>query len=181
MDIAVVGSRRALRRVLRSSLTSGRSLKRKENWRKLLLLGIQTGDKLAKPTFFVAYSRLCRHCGSLAKRSCLSVLSRMSLLFGSCRLSEFTLVGSLNWSGKVDQKNDKRCYFYLFIHLLSIFYLPLCNPPGAKVQNIDAQHWKNIDYAIIPTKYRLVQFRPSRTTFTSMAEMASENAPLLEG
>ena len=27
------------------------SLKRKENWRKLLLLGIQTGDKLAKPPF----------------------------------------------------------------------------------------------------------------------------------
>ena len=107
----------------------------------------------------------------------------MSLLFGSCRLSEFTLVGPLNWSGKVDQKQDKRCYFYLFIHLLSIFYLSLCNPPGAtcKLQNIDAQHRKNIDYAIIPTKYRLVQYRPSRTTFTSMAEMASENAPVLEG
>ena len=35
--------------------------KRKENWRRLLL-GIQTGDKLAKPPFFAAYSRLCRHC-----------------------------------------------------------------------------------------------------------------------
>ena len=44
-----------------------RSLKRKENWRKLLLLGIQTGDKLAKPPFFVAYSRLCRHCRNWPK------------------------------------------------------------------------------------------------------------------
>ena len=45
-------------------------LKRKENWRKLLLLGIQTGDKLAKPPFFVAYSRLCRHCRNLAAEGC---------------------------------------------------------------------------------------------------------------
>ena len=52
-------------------------LKRKENWRKLLLLGIQTGDKLAKPPFFVAYSRLCRHCRNLAA--------------GGCRLSPFHL------------------------------------------------------------------------------------------
>ena len=51
------------------------SLKRKENWRKLLILGIQPGDKLAKPPFFVAYSRLCRHCRNLAK--------------GACRLSRF--------------------------------------------------------------------------------------------
>ena len=51
------------------------SLKRKENWRKLLLLGTQTGDKLAKPPFFVAYSRLCRHCRNLAE--------------GGCRLSPF--------------------------------------------------------------------------------------------
>ena len=50
-------------------------LKRKENWRKLLLLGTQTGDKLAKPPFFVAYSRLCRHCRNLA--------------VGGCRLSPF--------------------------------------------------------------------------------------------
>ena len=48
-----------------------RSLKRKENWRKLLLLGIQTGDKWAKPLFFVAYSQLCRHCGNLAEGGCL--------------------------------------------------------------------------------------------------------------
>ena len=51
------------------------SLKHKENWRKLLLLGIQPGDKLAKPPFFVAYSRLCRHCRNLAE--------------GGCRLSRF--------------------------------------------------------------------------------------------
>ena len=50
-------------------------LKRKENWRKLLLLGTQTGNKLAKPPFFVAYSRLCRHCRNLAE--------------GGCRLSPF--------------------------------------------------------------------------------------------
>ena len=43
------------------------SLKRKENWWKLLLLGIQPGDKLAKPPFFVAYSRLCRHCRNWPK------------------------------------------------------------------------------------------------------------------
>ena len=51
------------------------SLKRKENWWKLLLLGIQTGDKLTKPPFFVAYSRLCHHCRNLAE--------------GGCRLSQF--------------------------------------------------------------------------------------------
>ena len=37
-----------------------RSLKRKENWRKLLL-GIQTGNKLAKPPLFVSYSQFCSH------------------------------------------------------------------------------------------------------------------------
>ena len=75
-----------------------RSLKRKENWRKLLLFGIQTDDKfkLTKPPFFVAYSRLCRHCHNLAEGGC--HLSRfnfyvLSLIFGSCRLSEFTLAG----------------------------------------------------------------------------------------
>ena len=47
------------------------------SWRKLLLLGIQAGDKLAKPPFFVAYSRLCRHCRNLAA--------------GGCRLSPFHL------------------------------------------------------------------------------------------
>ena len=64
---------------------------------------------------------------------------------------------------------------FLFIHtLLSIFYLSLCNPLGTL---IDAQHRKNIDYAIIPTKYRLIRYRRSRTTFTSMAEIY---APVLE-
>ena len=43
----------------------------------LLLLGIQTGDKLAKPRFFIAYSRLCRHCRNLAEGGCL--LSRFIL------------------------------------------------------------------------------------------------------
>ena len=47
-----------------------RSLKRKENWWKLLLLGIQTGDKLAKPVLFVTYSQRCRHFHSLAERGC---------------------------------------------------------------------------------------------------------------
>ena len=66
--------RRALGRVHWSSLTKDnrRSLKRKENWRKSLLLGIQTGDELAKPPFLVAYSWLCRHCRNLAKGGCLS-------------------------------------------------------------------------------------------------------------
>ena len=44
-----------------------RSLKRKENGRKSLHLGIQTDDKLAKPQFFVAYSRLGHHCRNLAE------------------------------------------------------------------------------------------------------------------
>ena len=48
-----------------------RSLKRKENGRKLRLLGIQTGDNLAKPLFFVTYSRLCRHCRNLVEEGCL--------------------------------------------------------------------------------------------------------------
>ena len=60
-------------------------------WNTLLLLGIQTGDKLAKPRFLIAYSRLCRHCRNLAKRGCLLHMAisfyALSLLFGSCRLS----------------------------------------------------------------------------------------------
>ena len=44
-----------------------RPLKCKENWRKLLLLGIQAGDKLAKPPFFVAYSWLCHPCRNLTE------------------------------------------------------------------------------------------------------------------
>ena len=37
--------------------------------RKLLLLGIHTFDELAKPLFFVAYSRLCHHCRDFILRS----------------------------------------------------------------------------------------------------------------
>ena len=88
---------------------------------------------------------------------------------------------------KPSYKNKKNCPWTWSMFcphpLLPIFYLSFCNPPGTtcKLQNIDAQHRKNIDYAIIPTKYRLVRYRPSRTTFTSMAEMASEITPVLEG
>ena len=73
------------------------SLKHKENGRKLLLLGLQPSDKLAKPPFFVAYSRLCRYCRNLAEGTCR--LSRFHFrpcryyYRGSCRLSEFTLAG----------------------------------------------------------------------------------------
>ena len=75
--------RRSLRRVHWRSLTkdNSHSLKRKENWRKSLLLGIQTGDKLAKPPFFVTFSRLCRHCRNLAEGGCF--LSRFH--FTRCR------------------------------------------------------------------------------------------------
>ena len=37
--------------------------------RKLLLLGIHTFDELAKPLFFVAFSRLCHHCRDFILRS----------------------------------------------------------------------------------------------------------------
>ena len=66
-------------------------LKRKENWRKLLLLGIQTGDKLAKPPFFVAYSRPCRHCLNLAA--------------GGCRLSPFHFRLCRYFLGHVARRN----------------------------------------------------------------------------
>ena len=68
------------------------ALKCKENWWKLLL-GIQTGDKLAKPLFFVAYSQLCRHCRNLTICLLSPSFYTLLLLFGSCRLSEFTLAG----------------------------------------------------------------------------------------
>ena len=85
-----------------SSLTRRRCLKRKEIWRKLLLLGIQTGDKLAKPPFFVAYSRLCRHCRSLAEGGCL--LSRFH--FTLCRyfLGHVACKWNLPWQGHVQQR-----------------------------------------------------------------------------
>ena len=54
--------RDALRRVhwnslMRDNLWSARKID--ENY---FFLAFRTGDKLAKPPFFVAYSRLCRHC-----------------------------------------------------------------------------------------------------------------------
>ena len=57
------------------------SLKHKENWRNLLLLHIQSGDELAKPKFFVAYSWLCRHYCNLAEGG--GLLSQFYLTF--CR------------------------------------------------------------------------------------------------
>ena len=74
---------------LRFTADKRRSLKRMENWLKFFLLGIQTGDKLAKPPFFVALSQFGRGRLSLVAISFYALL----LLFGSCRLSEFTLVG----------------------------------------------------------------------------------------
>ena len=71
------------------------SLKCKENLQKLLLLGIQTSDKLAKPPFFVAYSRLCHHSHDLAEGDSLLARFHLSLLFGSWQLSELTLAGPL--------------------------------------------------------------------------------------
>ena len=56
-----------------------RSPKCKENWQKLLFLGIQTGDKWAKPPFFVTYSQLCRHCRNLAEGGCLLPLFHFTL------------------------------------------------------------------------------------------------------
>ena len=76
-----------------------RSLKRKENCRKLLLLGIQTGDKLYKQPFFVAYSRLRLHCRTLAEGGCL--LSRFH--FTLCRYFLGHVAcwnsGNLPWQG----------------------------------------------------------------------------------
>ena len=71
------------------------SLKRKGNLQKLLLLGIQNSDKLAKPLFSVAYSQLCHHCHDLAEGSSLLARFHLLLLFGSWQLSELTLAGPL--------------------------------------------------------------------------------------
>ena len=76
-------TRRSLRRCPPKLTDKRRSLKRKENWLKLLLLGIQTGNKLAKPPFFVAYSRLCRHCRNFAEGGCL--LSPFHFTLCACR------------------------------------------------------------------------------------------------
>ena len=61
---------RTLRRCPMKFTNKRRSLKCKENWWKLLLLSIQTGDKLAKPLLFVTFSQLCHHFRSLAERGC---------------------------------------------------------------------------------------------------------------
>ena len=85
------------------------SLKRKENWRRLLLLGIQTGGTLAKPPFFVAYSRLCGHCRNLAE--------------GGCRLSQFhfrlcryflghVACRNLPWQGLFDRSNRRSMHSF---------------------------------------------------------------------
>ena len=98
--------RRAFRRVHRSSLTKDnrRSPKRKENWRKSLLLGIQTGNKLAKTPFFVALFSALPSLSQFGRgRLSLVPISfyALSLLFGSCRLSEFSwqglLIGPVGW------------------------------------------------------------------------------------
>ena len=57
------------------------SLKHKENWPKLLLLLIQSGDESAKPKFFAAYSWLCCHCHNLEEGG--GLLSQFYLTF--CR------------------------------------------------------------------------------------------------
>ena len=61
-------------------LSDKRRFLRRKEW-KLLLLHIQTGDKLAKPQFFVAYSWLSRHCRNLAEGG--GLLLRFHLTF--CR------------------------------------------------------------------------------------------------
>ena len=112
--------RRAFRRVHRSSLTKDnrRSPKRKENWRKSLLLGIQTGNKLAKTPFFVAYSRLYRHCRNLAEGGCLSsrfhfTLCRYFLGHVACP----NLPGRASWLGQLDGFHDGQ--FPQEIHCIS--------------------------------------------------------------
>ena len=109
-------------------------LKRKENWRKLLLLGTQTDDKLAKPPFFVAYSRLCRHCRNLAE--------------GGCRLSPFRFrlcryflghvaCRNLRWQGLLNIENwplsqelvilryvcGRRLYWWIFARATIVYIL----------------------------------------------------------
>ena len=71
------------------------SLKRKENWRKLLL-HIQSGDKLAKPQFFFAYSWLSRHCRNLAEGGGLS--SQFHLTFCHYFLGH-VVCQNLPWQG----------------------------------------------------------------------------------
>ena len=85
------------------------SLKRKENWRRLLLLGIQTGDTLAKPPFFVAYSRLCGHCRNLAEGGCR--LSRFH--FRLCRyFLGHVACRNLPWQGLFDRSNRRSMHSF---------------------------------------------------------------------
>ena len=132
--------RGALRRV-RLKLTDKRqSLKRKENWLKLLLLGIQTGDKLAKPPFFVAYSRLYRHCRYLAEGGCLVSrfhfrLCRYFLGHVACRNLRWqglrnSLLQWMSWKNYELKKKNALCFvshfrFYLTKHAAN-FYPFLC-------------------------------------------------------
>ena len=68
---------------------------------------MQTGDKLAKPPFFVAYSRLCRHCRNLVEGGCR--LSRFH--FRLCRYFLGHVAGrNLPWQGLIleeDKDKDK--------------------------------------------------------------------------
>ena len=85
------------------------SLKRKENWRRLLLLGIQTGGTLAKPPFFVAYSRLCGHCRNLAEGGC--CLSQFH--FRLCRyFLGHVACRNLPWQGLFDRSNRRSMHSF---------------------------------------------------------------------
>ena len=72
--------------------------------RKLLLLGIQTGDKLAKPPVFVAYSQLCLHCRNLAKEGYL--LSRFQLTLSRHFLGH-VICRNLRWKGLINKPISK--------------------------------------------------------------------------
>ena len=79
-----------------------RSLKGNENWRKLLLLSIQTGDKLATPPLFVVYSRLCRHCRILAEGGCLLSWFHNDFLPALCRYPlSHVAFWNLAWQGLI--------------------------------------------------------------------------------
>ena len=109
-----------------------RSLKHKENWRKLLLLGIQTGDKLAKPPFFVAYSRLCRHCRNLAE--------------GGCRLSPFHFRLCRYFLGHVACRNVP--WQGLFVVLL-LHTTPLCEISAQQISREKSKQKSNPECSVI--------------------------------
>ena len=96
------------------------SLKRKENLRRLPLLGIQTGDTLAKPPFFVAYSRLCGHCRSLAEGGCR--LSRFH--FRLCRyFLGHVACRNFPWQGLSEGPVFASLHFYNNIIIFNDFFL----------------------------------------------------------